>query len=111
MIATQFTILRADGSEEVRTARMNATPGYMVLQMLLKPILGCEYAERVRVLHDGQCLDLYVDEAGVDKNLPRNEKATAIYRNNMLTQEPGADPESLAYIFGDAVLFSRRVSS
>ena len=109
MINTQFTILRADGTEEVRTERMNATPGYMVLQVLLKPILGCEYAERVKVLHDGQRLDLFVDEVGAVKRLPRNEKATAIYRNAVLTLEPGADPESLPPIYGDAVLFARRV--
>lgn len=109
MIDTQFTILRADGTEEVRTERLNATPGYMALQVLLRPILGCEYAERVRVLHDGQALDLFVDESGLDKRLPRNEKATAIYRHNVLTQEPGTDPESLPYVVGDAVLFSRRV--
>ena len=109
MINTQFTILRADGTEEVRSQRMHETPGYMVLQVLLKPILGCEYAERVRVLHDGQRLDLFVDEIGIKKRLPRNEKATAIYRNHALTLDPGADPEILSCIYGDAVLFSRRV--
>lgn len=111
MIDTQFTILRADGTEEVRSQRMHDMPGYMVLQLLVTPILGCEYAERVRVLHDGQALDLFVDEGGLDKRLPRNEKATAIYRNNVMTQEPGTDPESLACIVGDAVLFSRPVWS
>lgn len=109
MIATQFTILRADGTEEVRTERMNDKPGYMVLQVLVRPIIGCEYAERVRVLHDGQALDMFVDESGLDKRLPRNVKATAIYRNNVMTQKPDTDPESLPDVVGDAVLFSRSV--
>lgn len=111
MINTAFTILRANGDEEVRSARMHSTPGYMFLQVLLKPILGCVYSERVMVLHDGQRLDLFVDEGGHEKRLPRNEKATAIYRNNVLSHEPGTDPESLPHIAGDAVLFNRPVWS
>ena len=43
------------------------------------------------------------------KNLPRNEKATAIYRNNWLTQHPNTDPEMMAFIVGPAVVFSDRV--
>lgn len=109
MIDTQFTILRADGSEEVRNTRMHDKPGYMVLQLLVKQYLTCEYAERVRVLHDGQAVDMFVDESGLDKGLPRNEKATTIYRNNVMTHEPGTDPESLPWVVGDAVLFSRSV--
>jgi hypothetical protein len=52
---------------------------------------------------------MFVDEMGLPKNLPRNEKATEIYRNNWLTQHPGADPDSLPHIAGTAVIFSRRV--
>lgn len=111
MIDTQFTILRADGAEEVHSQRMHDKPGYMALQVLVRPFLACEYAERVRVLHDGQALDLFVDEDGLAKRLPRNEKATAIYRNNVMTRHPGTDPESLAHIVGDSVLFSRPVWS
>ena len=39
----------------------------------------------------------------------RNEAATAIYRNNVLSQVPGKEPETLPCIVGPAVLFSRRV--
>lgn len=109
MINTKFTILRTDGTEEVRTERMNAMPGYMVLQVLLRPILACEWVERVKVLHNGKRTDLFVDEVSFLRKLPRNEKATAIYRNAVLTADPSTDPESLAAIHGDAVLFSRVV--
>ena len=53
--------------------------------------------------------DMFVDEDGFTKNLPRNEKATAIYRNNWLTQYPNTDPEMMAFIVGPAVVFSDRV--
>ena len=53
--------------------------------------------------------DMFVDEDGLTKRLPRNKKATAIYRNNWLTQHPNTDPESMACIVGPAVVFSARV--
>jgi hypothetical protein len=49
--------------------------------------------------------DLFVDAAAVPKDLPRNERATAIYRLHFLSLNPGVDPESLPYMPGAAVLF------
>jgi hypothetical protein len=51
---------------------------------------------------------MFVDETGVGR-LPRNEAATAIYRNNWLTQHPSVPAESISAIYGTAVLFARRV--
>jgi hypothetical protein len=109
LLDTTLITLRADGAEETRTIQAPEYPGYVALQDLLRPILGCNFAERVKVLHDGQVADLFVDEDGIGMGLPRNEKATAIYRNNTLTQAPQTDPESLECVYGDAVLFLRPV--
>lgn len=109
MTNTPYTIIRADGAQEVREAVLGEHSNYEALQALLCPLLDCDYAEHVRVLHNGEYLDLFVDEDGLHKDLPRNELATTIYRNNVMTHEPDTDPESLPFIAGDAVLFDRKV--
>jgi hypothetical protein len=110
MHTTEYTIIRANGDEQVHTVELPAEPDYFQLKAVIQPIIGEHNDfERVAVLHDGQATDLFVDENGLLKGLPRNERATAIYRHNWLTQHPGTDPETLPWIVGVAVLFSRRV--
>jgi hypothetical protein len=55
--------------------------------------------------------DLFVNEMGHVRQMPRNELATAIYRNNVLVHEPMGYPvpEALPWIAGPAVLFRERV--
>ncbi|MEJ6847487.1 hypothetical protein V3589_14865 [Sinorhizobium fredii] len=55
--------------------------------------------------------DLFVNEMGQMRSLPRNELATRIYRNNVLTHDPlrFPTPEALPWIAGPAVLFRDRV--
>jgi hypothetical protein len=43
------------------------------------------------------------------ERLPINDRATAIYRNNWMTQYPDTDPETLPNIAGIAILFYRTV--
>lgn len=107
---TIATIIRADGTEEKRELDWPQEPDYFTISVFASPILGAgRPIEHVTVLHDGQYTDMFVDECGLLDNLPRNEKATAIYRNNVLTNEPGTDPDSLPHIAGTAILMSRRV--
>ncbi len=66
------------------------------------------------MLHEGQRRDMFVSEYGRLQMpgrgpLPRNERATAIYRTLALVQAPATDPERLPWIAGPAVLFERRV--
>jgi hypothetical protein len=70
---------------------------------------GAEYPEHVSVLFKGAPADMFVDETGVLKGLPRNEAATAIYRANWLKQHPEQDPEALPHIAGTAVVTGRRI--
>lgn len=107
---TVITIMRPGMPEEVREVELPAAPGYRKLDELLRPLLDGNDLERVNVFWSGAYTDMFVDETSALKGPPRNEAATAIYRNNWLThQEPGADPESLPAIYGPAVLFNRRV--
>lgn len=55
-------------------------------------------------------LDMFVGEtSAINGRHIRNIRASEIYRNNTLTQNPGRDPESLPAISGPALLFRRRV--
>lgn len=69
--------------------------------------------EHVNVLFGEMICDMFIDEDAHQHNLPRNEKATEIYRNaTMLGRTPvpvPADPEELPFIVGTAVLFVERV--
>lgn len=107
---TSIRIIKADGTEETRDLDWPEAPGYEAIRALVEPILGPgRFLERVAVLHEGERTDMCVDETGHLYGLPRNEKATAIYRANWLSQHPDCSPEALPWIAGTAVLFSRRV--
>lgn len=107
---TDITIMRPDAEPEVQpVADLAPQPGYRALKAIVEPLIDGAALEHVTVLHEGERRDMFVDECGSLNGLPRNEEATAIYRNNWLTQHPEEDPESLPAIYGPAVLFSRRV--
>lgn len=107
---TKYTVLRSDGAREEFSVELPKEPGYERLKEIVEPHLDGNLMERVRVLRDdGEYTDMFVDDAGLLKGLPRNEEATRIYRNNWLVQHPGTDPETLSPIVGTAVLFDRPV--
>lgn len=100
-----YRVLGVDGMVTVSAALMTADcPTLGEIHRVVKPYLDCA-VEHVLVLHNGKAVDMFVDETGVIKGLPRNEQATEIYRRNWLTQHPGTDPETLPHIAGPAVLF------
>lgn len=106
---TVITIIRPDGTEETRTVSLADKPSYAVLKPLVEPALDGAWMEHVSVLHDGARTDMFVDEEGLNKGLPFNAKATAIYRASWLKARPNTNPDTLPPIVGTAVLFSRRV--
>lgn len=85
---------------------------YTALIQIVLPILreAREDAaiERMRVLYEGEYRDMFVDDEGRNLDLPRNELATKIYRNNWLTSHPEMDPGSMPVIHGVAILFTDR---
>lgn len=112
---TTMTIIPCDGSPETKreVEFKNDTPSYEELRALVEPAIpslnGGHAFERVNVWLNDHYTDMFVDEVGVLKDLPRNYLATAIYRANWLRQHPETGPEDMPHIAGVAVLFSDRV--
>lgn len=114
LIPTTLTVFRPsdDGREvkiEIVRLDLPEDPGYEKLDKILRPLLNGADLERVNVFHDGAYTDMFVDDVGKLKKLPRNDAATNIYRNNWMTHNPGTDPEDLPAIYGPAILFDRKV--
>jgi hypothetical protein len=84
-------------------------PDYQIIKALVTPLLDGAELEHVSVLYRDQRADMFVDEMGHQKGLPRNDPATVIYRTNWLTRYPYTDPESLPWIAGPAIVFTRRI--
>lgn len=109
LLETKATIFRPGTAPEAVIFQLAAEPSYRNLDRVLRPILNGDL-ERVRVWHDGQYLDMFVDDLSVLKGLERNTAATQIYRANTLGHvRPAPAPESLPAVCGPAVLFHRRV--
>lgn len=82
---------------------------YEDIRALVEPHLGGARCYRLQVTGDGALADMFVDEMGVLKELPRNAIATGVYRSHWLLSHPGYDPELLPFVAGNAVLFDRQV--
>lgn len=83
-------------------------PNLDSLRKVIEPHLDGQKLEHVAVLWNGKRCSMFVgDHSAFDRI--RNVEATAIYRNNWLTQHPGTDPEDLPAVSGPAVLFDRNV--
>ena len=113
---TEYTIFRVgDAAVERGEVDWPRRAGYHKIKGLVEPILGDgEPLEHVTVLWQGKRADMFVSELGhmalTDRGpLPRNDRATDIYRTNWMTQHPDQDPESLPTIAGTAILFHRIV--
>jgi len=107
---TKLRIFRPGVDEpEIREIELDAEPGFHELVDIIMPFLGKGHLEHVAVLDDGERNDMFVDDMGQLKRLPRNEAATAIYRASHLSRHPETDPETMSYIYGVAVMFDRRV--
>lgn len=109
LVPVTLTVLRPDAEPEELRLDLARHPGLKKLREVLAPYLDGGELEHVSVLHQGRRSDMFVDDIGVLKELPRNEAATAIYRSYWLESHPGTDPETLPPICGPAILFSRQV--
>lgn len=118
-LKTRLRIMRPGQDDEIREIELARDPGYHALRAIIAPILEKGALKHVSVLADFdggtkyKPLDMFVDDCGLLKNLPRNKVATVIYRraNQMgQTHIPKVEnPDMLNYIVGTAVLFDRRV--
>jgi hypothetical protein len=112
MMLTPYSIYRTDGSIWIGEIDWPEEPSLAQIKALVEPIVGGPL-EHVRVLDPAadDYRDMFVDETGhvrAEGPKPRNEMATALYRNNWLVHE-GGEPEDLPWIAGDAVLIDRIV--
>jgi hypothetical protein len=100
-----YQIIPADEAEPIGkdVAMLPEGPLVADLRNVVQPHLGGHRMIRMEVFYSGEMRDLFVDAAAVPKDLPRNERATAIYRLHFLSLNPGVDPESLPYMPGAAV--------
>lgn len=84
-------------------------PGYFALKEIIQPLLNGADLEHVSVLFKDKPTDMFVDDVGLLKGLPRNDEATDIYRAFWMKHHPGHKPEDLSFIAGTAVVFDRQV--
>lgn len=109
---TTWTQYNVDGTEVEGSADLPAEPYFMQIKdAACGPIFaaGAQHVEHVTVLFRGERSDMFVDEQGIERGLPVNEKATAIYRAAWLSHSPDTPPETLPSIYGLAIVFHRRV--
>ena len=105
---TAYQFIPVTGQPETFTAQLPKAPGYTELEKHIRPLIGSDF-ERVAVIFNGKQTDMFVDDCGRLKALPLNRAATDIYRAGALLKEPTRRPETLAAIYGPAVLFARPV--
>jgi hypothetical protein len=110
-ISTKYRVFSEAGTFADHEILMDEKPSYNDLCSLVEPHLGGSRLMHVRVLCPllGAWTDMFVDEMGALRRLPRNDDATRIYRNGLLSKRPDDDPEKLPYIAGTAVVFLRPV--
>ena len=120
-VTTRWMVI-PPGREPVRIieGKLPANPSLQRLRATILPLIPeAEYMEHVSVLaafsasDDLKHRDMFVSESGHKDMLPRNDRATAIYRQATMAGRSGApvpaDPEDLPWIAGTAVLFERRI--
>jgi len=110
-IPTKYRVFSEAGTFADHEVLMEERPRYDDLRSLVEPHLGGARLMHVRVLcpFTGEWTDMFVDEMGALRRLPRNDTATRIYRNGFLSKRPDDDPEKLPYIAGAAVVFLRPI--
>jgi hypothetical protein len=110
-IPTTYRVFSEAGTFADHEILMDEKPLYADLRSLVEPHLRGARPMHVRVLCPllGKWTDMFVDEMGALRRLPRNDAATKIYRNGFLSKRPDDDPEKLPYIAGTAVVFLRPI--
>ena len=108
-IPTKYRVIPETGHFADHEIMLEKKPVYADLRGVVEPHLGGANLMHVPVLLLGAWTDMFIDEMGALKRLPRNDAATTIYRNGFLSKNPDDDPEKLPYIAGPAVVFFRPV--
>lgn len=105
---TRILLPELVGERTQEVIDMPAQPNLDQLRRLVESFLDGQKLEHVAVLWKDRRCSMFVGDLSAYTRV-RNVEATAIYRNNWLTQHPGTDPEELPAVSGPAVLFDRNV--
>jgi hypothetical protein len=116
---TRIVIMRPGAANETGSVDLPEPPSYRDLDRVLRPLLDGGDLDHVVVytgaepfLGEHAYRDMFVDEVGHEKNLPRNEAATTLYLRNCRLHAPEKPDDPDYFIVGPAVLFvDRRVWS
>jgi hypothetical protein len=108
-VETTYRVFAEEGTFIDHEILMAERPIYDELRNVVEPHIGGARLMHVRVLCPvlGKWTDMFIDDMGALKRLPRNDAATKIYRNGFLSKRPDDDPEKLPYVAGPAVVFLR----
>jgi hypothetical protein len=106
----EYQVIPADQSKPIRNGVAMLPDGldFDDIEKIVKPHLAGANLFRIAILHEGEECDMFVDEMADMKNLPRNKRATAIYRAALTEANPKAPRSTIAKksIRGPAVLFT-----
>jgi len=100
------------GARETFEVSLGERPSVADVLAVVEPHLDGGRAQRVLILKPGsdeEIASMFIDEEHVNKQLPRNEEATTLYRRAWLVVHPEADPETLPWIAGNVVIADRRL--
>jgi hypothetical protein len=109
LVRTVFDVIRVSGPIETHDVYWPRNPGYSKLAATIRPILNGSHLEHVSVIYKKRRADMFVDDEGRTAGLPRNDRATAIYREWSMSQRRYDDPEDIPWIAGTAIIFHRLV--
>lgn len=79
--------------------------GVQAVTSVVSPLLGGSDVDHVPVVYNGAWRDLFVDPMAEIRGMDRNEMATAVYQNYLLSKFPDTDIDTAPAIYGSAVLF------
>jgi hypothetical protein len=109
--AFRYRVITTDGTESGHQVEMSTVQTLKELCAELSPHLDWDTMMHVDMLLGGHPADMFVDDLGIPKDLPHNEKATVICRANRMRKHPKDNPENLPHIAGPVVFFEEIVWS
>lgn len=105
----KITVFLPGRMEETFERDIPVEPEYDVLREICDRAFD-GFIEHVTVWYKNNYTDMFVDEEGRIKGLPRNEKATVIYHENVKVHCGVTDTSGMDYIAGGAVLFHEPIT-
>jgi hypothetical protein len=106
-----FRVIPADKAEPIHAGMvmMPDVPEEEEIRGVVEPMLGGFTTTLVKVLDEGKAREMFVDELATPKELPRNERATKLYRDFLSERFPDVARDDMPHIAGTAIVFDEQV--